>query len=700
MPPSSTGRLRRAAVLAVLLMPPTLAATAGATAEPFSPREAVAALVADPSAVGAAALSVADVGTVDGLTEIRGLAARWEHVFERPESEEDLWVRVDLSVPTIVLEDFRREGEGYAASHLYIPVATVAALLEDGIARPLDVAFTQHGLALSDWRWRSLPSVEPDPERPVSSVFEPIADWMLDLTFEDGAILASTATVEDAASRLVSQQGPVALGAYRGGALASFRGSPSVTVLENLLAGEDGSLPPVERYEIGAQTMAEGLDLAPLVEALLGGNTPAGTVRPMLPRSRTDGLTATIGDLDLSVGDIVFDGLSVRQPEEPLLAVLDDLATGALDPDDDIPTLVRRLSGFLRTFGYTLLSVEEVTVEAPDVAFRLALAESRHVSRDGIGRLAVEDVTLLVPGEDSQLLLGLLEIAEVRFPALADILAFAEAMAAAEATPAPDDGPGAMETLAINPTIGRYALERFDVSTPRDGRVRLDAVRLEQEGFIGPIPTDVRLAVEGLSVPVALLAEPAEGGPPPAAAAFLHSLGLDTLALDGRLSVRWDEASEGLAVGPFEIAVSRMGSLSAHLEMDGLPRFVIENPNRPEAALASLAFSSFRLDYEDDGLVDRLLASAADEAGVDRQVFAASLVAHLRAQLSGLLGDTARVERLADAFGRFLRAPDRLTVAAEPAAPVALAQILGVAAMAPGSILSLIGLTVESNGGG
>lgn len=204
-----------------------------------------------------------------------------------------------------------------------------------------------------------------------------------------------------------------------------------------------------------------------------------------------------------------------------------------------------------------------------------------------------------------------------------------------------------------------------------------------------------RVAVTGFAFDVSLWEEPL--------ASRLAGLGYDRLSLDLVAAGRWEAATGSAEVRELTISGEDLGALTLTADAAGLTpeTFAALEASLDDIAgllerLQTVSFASLTLAYEDAGLAERLLAEAAQEAGVARAALADQLATAAGGALSAL-GNPAFAERVTEAARAFLAAPGTIVLAARPQQPVSAAQVVAAAVVRPALLPELLGLSVTAD---
>ncbi|MCI5077160.1 hypothetical protein [Oricola sp.] len=166
------------------------------------------------------------------------------------------------------------------------------------------------------------------------------------------------------------------------------------------------------------------------------------------------------------------------------------------------------------------------------------------------------------------------------------------------------------------------------------------------------------------------------------------------LSMDNAVVI--DEAATlniGLAIGGYTMEL-----------MDGLQKLNVEMQNQSDEAMGlamlglaqQVQIGNVTIEIVDDSATGRILDFVAKQQGTNRE----SIIAQAKGALPFALGQLQNPEfaaSVAAAVSAFLEDPGSLKVAAAPANPVPVAQIVGAVMTAPQSLIGVLGVTVTAN---
>ena len=249
--------------------------------------------------------------------------------------------------------------------------------------------------------------------------------------------------------------------------------------------------------------------------------------------------------------------------------------------------------------------------------------------------------------------------------------------------------PPARAILDVIPMLGTAGIEAYSFDGPGGISMSLESYKTEMRDHIAPIPTDWHERIVDLVLPAAAF----QGEPQ--TTAMLRAMGLKEVRTNGDFRLRWNETTKDLIVGPMIFDLDGIASARIEATIGGVPRFVFEDPAKAQAAMATLAVTSIRLELDNERLVQTALAEFAQKQGISPIEARDLIIAELGQKLA-VLQNPAFADEVLAAATDFLNDPRTLTVVAKPERPVPASQILGMAAMAPGDLVKLLAIGVST----
>ena len=205
-----------------LAAPPALAQDAQMGS--IDPVAAVRGFLTDADLLGADSATVGSV-TADGETIVAtDVSMRWQTTFE-VEGETVLLSAAATMDRVEVASLERTDDGGFGAAEIAVPVARLVVQAQGG-DEPFSYDFTIEDYRLLDASWNPFPTIEPDPDRPVSR-FAPLVDWVIHQFLRAGTRWASVkGVVVTATASRRSTTGAVSVGRWVDGRAPSVRSTP------------------------------------------------------------------------------------------------------------------------------------------------------------------------------------------------------------------------------------------------------------------------------------------------------------------------------------------------------------------------------------------------------------------------------------------------------------------------------------------
>lgn len=541
-----------------------------------------------------------------------------------------------------------------------------------------------NGMVVRAADWAKLPDIVNDPNRPVSKYY-PLFAALADVNFGSLALAgAQSAQQLDDDTLLISEYGPMVSGEVRNSNFSSV----SVDGVTIRTAARPGS----------GRTEAEQFDLT--IARLESDGYNVGTLLrqfdPALPASRRNTLFKPLLDrfsvlgsklrgpenLTVTLDDASYTDFGVRPPGQPLLALADELYLRAAEqesePDDE--TILRAVAALYSMFRLGAFEMNGLRLDDPDTddqtEIRAELGSFRIADMwsGGLGELSLKDLD--VEQDDDVVRTDLFQIRDVGFPTLDALLDAQRAFQENDIR----------AIVAALPTLGLIELLGVDIRVGGRTLLEMDVNRLEMGNFIERIPTKVTATLENLQIGVASLERDVKE--------MFEKLGYERINLSYVFSLVWNEAREVLSLTSRN-ALEDGGTLDADLEIGGIPRSVFENPETAQNALAFLTFNAASIVFDDNSLVDRAVAAAAEQQGKTPDQLKQEVLTVLPLLL-GAFNNPDFVADVGDAAAKLLAESGALRATARPGKPVSLMQVIAGGAAAPGALIDLLEIEVTA----
>jgi len=583
---------------------------------------------------------------------------------------------ISFTTAQIVIIGFRKEADGYSAKQYYMPEnALIKVSGKDQNGGFFTMDSTIEG---AKWEGVFYPLITPVPEdaqRPVSRYLH-YYDLFLKTAVKKSSVdkitINQTLNGEDG---FKAEYNDMTMLGLENGRLEEMRVKSYRQIVS--FSENNGDVPFDKMETTYGEMLQRGVDMRPVVDALRGkGTGPDADYRVITEEASVSDVKILVGPVNVSIDSYRISGVKIRPGKLSLMAMLDRLALG--EEIDEKETLAVSLD-LMRSFAMDELSISNMQGSGPEnVTARMGKFIIENLSNLGLGNFAIENVEINGPGGE-KVRLDLASIGNIVFPSVEDIMTAVEQ--------GPPDNPAAAAALA--PKVGKLEIGNLFVDDKKKPPFSLGLFRVLQSGFIGAIPTDIRIDTENFELPVAYIEDPM-------AQAMLQSLGYNVLKIASKIALKWDERSQDLTLENADITLDDGVKIKLKAGVAGLPKSVIENPQNFMQAMATLAFRNVNFLVEDAVLVSGLIDYFAKMQNMPPEGLRTMIVQIIDSQAGPLTG-TPFVEELKTALGTFLENPKRLSLDLTPNSPVPFTQMLGTVSTAPDQMPTLLGANVSAN---
>jgi len=572
-----------------------------------------------------------------------------------------------FSTAQIVIIGFRQEADGFSAKQYYMPEdALMKIKFFDTNGSIVTLASTIKGIKAEGVYYPRITPLPEDPQRPVSRYLH-YYDLFLKIVVKKSTIdqILMTQTLNGEVG-LRAEYNDMSVRGLQNGQFEEIRMETYKQTID--LPKEAGDVPFEKMETTYGETVQRGIDLRPIVDALNGqGTGPGSEYRTVLARASVSDIKIFAGPVNITMENYSITGIKVRPGKRSLLVMLDRLALG--EEIDDKETLAISLD-FMRGFAMDEVSISNLEGSGPEnITASMARFIIRNLSNQGLEKFAIEGVDVNGP-DGEKVSFDESAIGDVIFPSVEEVLAAVEQ--------GPPNDPFAV--AALGPKIGKVQITNLFFDDKKKPAISLGLFRLLQSGFIGAIPTDIKIDAEDFRLPVAYVEDPM-------AQTMLQSLGYEVLNIAAKFALKWDETSQDLTLENADISLDNGVSVKLKAGVAGLPRSVIENPQNIMEAMSTLAFKNVNFLVKDAVLITGLIDYFAKEQNTPPEGLRTMIVEMIELQAGPLTG-TPFIEDLLT---------KRLSVDFNPKAPVPFTQVLGIASAAPDQLPALLGANVSAN---
>lgn len=391
------------------------------------------------------------------------------------------------------------------------------------------------------------------------------------------------------------------------------------------------------------------------------------------------GIVVEAPGLQMRIRAIVMEEFRLRQADQPIGTFMDMLLIGTDLPVAEVEAMATdRALDLITPYQLGYFAIEGLDVYTRDVArFHVGDFHIADLSIDGLGEFGFGDVDIILD-DIGALRIGAFAIGDIVMPSH-DVLR--------DAVRAGAEG-GEVDPLALIPTVGYLDLAGFEFGAPGEIPIAVDRAQILLGGYIGPTPTGYRLEVQGFAAPLTLLDDEFSR--------LLMQLGYSEAKGDFTVDIGWNEATETLALHDLYLALQGAGSIRANLQIVGVTREMLENPEAM-AALApeQLRFGGAQLLVTDETVADRLFAWTAEGTNTPAAQYRDEFIRGLPFLLSVMI-DRDLAAQISPALQQFLRTPGSLMLNVAPSEPVPFSEIMATITRSPTELLGLLGITMTA----
>ncbi|MEO0542982.1 MAG: hypothetical protein AAFY99_04100 [Pseudomonadota bacterium] len=555
-----------------------------------------------------------------------------------------------ISWPTITINGLSDEGDQFSARALNADSVEIRTM-GDG---PSSSTQTINELSIEDLTIAKWPEIEEAADRPISK-FIPLIKAMVSIDLSSMSVQSVATVVEAEDGVEVSQSyGPLAVGPVAGGDISNMTASNFAMTVTS--PGEETPL-----FEFSAdQFTANNYNYATTLNQFLAPANEGADFQQSVGKMALKGIRFAAVEEEFAgqVENLELTGIGVRPASLDVFAKIDALLVEALttnrEPSDE--EIVELLAAIYGAFSLKSFQINDVALQGQALSeFGLGSFFISDFSSAGLGEIGLTNLFFNgADGEEIRLEKHVYE--DMTFPSLIAMIGLEEALQN-------QDVPAILEAI---PTLGRVVQTGLVIKAPNENvDVALDSSIFEMRDHVGPIPTGLRLGIDGLRMDVDAL-EPEEREP-------FESLGLETIVLTSDTLVQWERETENVNLDVL-ISAEQLGTLSGEGTVGSVPASVFDQPSAISLfALTGATFDQISLRFDDDGLVERAIAYGAAEEGLEYGDMELRLKGMIPVFLSEL-DDPALANQLAQSLTAVIErgASLSLTVTAKSPLPIAI----------------------------
>lgn len=208
----------------------------------------------------------------------------------------------------------------------------------------------------------------------------------------------------------------------------------------------------------------------------------------------------------------------------------------------------------------------------------------------------------------------------------------------------------------------------------------------------GDIPETFQLDIENVVFPVDDMDDPSSQEQ-------LGRMGYDVLDISMSAIWSWDSAAERMDVGPLQVSIRDMGATTLELAVGGVSReflLTFEDDDRRLELAQLMSFISLNYTVDDDSVTDRIINVMSEDADLSPNTMIGIWVDLARQQMTQLTLPEDFIKMVVKATEYFLNNPGRISLSAEPEAPIPAAQLMGSVMFGPAAIIPMLNITVTA----
>ncbi len=349
----------------------------------------------------------------------------------------------------------------------------------------------------------------------------------------------------------------------------------------------------------------------------------------------------------------------------------------------------------LRDRGLTLTHVGPVTVDNDVLTIR---GIQGYPNADQMKRFKIRDLALAQASVlgDGRLFVGAFaaskfEVDEPDFNFTADMIAVTDLYLS---NANDQSNPASNLTTSLYSTAEVKGLLFQDRSTGQS--MPVERIRIHFDVNNGGFPITASIQVANIVLGRSMFAPPQQQ--------LLDELGLSQVNADIDFEGEWNGDTGVVNIPGVSVVLKDLFSVQVSLKLEGLTDTVVghitELAIRDNVIaldlLQSAAVSGFNLSLVNEGGLDDILEKQAHQHGQSRSAYIRLLTDKAEKQFAKI-PERAKQLEFTEAIYSFLKKPQSITLSATPKAPISLTQILGVSAISPASIISLLGIALHAN---
>lgn len=405
-----------------------------------------------------------------------------------------------------------------------------------------------------------------------------------------------------------------------------------------------------------------GLYARIMTQARKDANEP---LTPVYDSFEIDGMELKGKSFSLNAGKMTSGKVSMRQLAIPMGDFQKEVATapGAKPTPEQAKKSLMFVSDLYASMDFERLEVKDIVGTFGDgdkaASFQIAASRFANFAKARIGELALNRLTVTAPKVLVKFDTFVMRdfdyknsLDAIGFSQVGDLIAM-----------------GAVNPRSFIPSLGQILVTGLDIDVPdakRTGnanggasdKFKIGKVDIKASNYMLGIPGSLSFAVDHLTADL----------PPPKdpQSRQLAEMGYTGVDLTSRFAYTWIEASNTLTMTDASLKGEGMGAVSLKGIFGNVTRdLFVGDAAVTQAALLGAAVTQADFRVENDGLITKLLAMQAKQAGITVEQLQQGLVANARATISQLFGTSSQASAVSDAVASFLKNPKSIQIVAK-----------------------------------
>ncbi|RAI00230.1 hypothetical protein DLJ53_21225 [Acuticoccus sediminis] len=647
----------------------------------FDAKSAIETFFDNAASIGATTSTYGSIDTEGDTVTVSDVALTWTWNFTTDQGAGNA-VNLSVKVPSLQLTSLGFDGTLYSADRIALPETDVSLTL-DSEDEDFSYQFVMKDYVTESPSWAAVPALQENAAAPISR-FAPIIDAVLKQNHAGASIGGMTGSFTAGQEKQTFEYGAATYGKLENGYLESFSMDGATTTQTMAPETSDPTLAgmPTSMTITYGPMKGEAIDMKPLVALLTGTGATEGP-QPVVGSMSFGDMQLEAGDMaSFTMGETKINDVTIDPSRGPILPEVDSIYNAVQSGEEpEFPTLMGLILDVYGAMGLGSYTVDGMDVSFPQGSATLGNFSLANLSSSGLGLVSLSGMKFEAPNAQGEL--GKVEVADVVFPERDNfITAIMASMAAMEPDP--------QIVMKAIPYLGRFTIGGLDIDSDDVGKIALGVFEARAANFIDAIPTQISLALEGLSIPAMLIQNPMAQG-------VLTAVGADPVQADGSLTLGWDENSQQVALDE-DFRIASIGRLQLSAQLSGIPRFVFAEPQRIQEALVTAAIDGVTATFADEGITGFGINMMSQQSGMPPEQFPSIVAQQAEMQISAMTGNADLANSVSSALTTYLSDPQSISIAAAPNNPVPLAQVMGAVMTAPQALPGLLGFSIMANG--